>query len=370
MGLEQLAQGCAGLANLLATHGLALAVVGATGNLHWLRTLAERIVEGEQRSDPYLLSTAATEPSAGSDLEDFDALASARLESVAKKTTDGYELTGRKIYVSNGSLAQATIVLAPLERRRPRETLTAFIVPKGHPGLHVVRTERKLGQRASPAAELLFEGCRLPESMRLTDGTMAGRALDLVLGASRAVVGAFGAGIARGVYETCVARMPHSERTHPLLGRLWQNAREARTSYVESNLVSANYGLVSFSDNELLRFADKFIPKGLFRNSPTRQLMSMKLVNEQAKRVMAKLNPRDVALASCYGSATKVVTSELALRNCELAFELLGADATREDVGIAKYWRDARLLPIYEGTNDLCLLDVAKKLTFVRGVRE
>jgi butyryl-CoA dehydrogenase len=368
MGLEQLSQGCAGIANLLATHGLALAVVGASGNLRWLGTLAERIIEDEKRGDAYLLSTAATEPSAGSDLEDFDTIEHAVVESVARQTSDGYELLGRKIYVSNGSIAKAHIVLVPLDRARPRETLTAFVVPKGQVGLHVVRTEKKLGQRASPAAELLLDGCRIPASMRLSEQSMAGRALDLVLGASRAVVGAFGAGIARGVYETCVSQLPEPARQHPLLGRLWQNARAARSSYVESNLVSSQSGLVSFTENELLRLADKFVPSGFVRSDVARQFMETKLFDEQAKRVMAKLGQKDIAWTSCFGSSTKITTSELALKNCELAFELLGANATRREVGIEKFWRDARLLPIYEGTNDLCLLDVAKKLNQIRKV--
>jgi alkylation response protein AidB-like acyl-CoA dehydrogenase len=301
-------------------------------------------------------------------LEDFDALEHAVVESVARQTNDGYELFGRKIYVSNGSIAKAHIVLVPLNRARPRESLTAFVVPKGQVGLSVVRTEKKLGQRASPAAELLFDGCRIPASLRLSEESMAGRALDLVLGASRAVVGAFGAGIARGVYETCVSHLPESARHHPLLGRLWHNARAARSSYIESNLVSSQYGLVSFTENELLRLADKYVPSGLFRSDVARQFMETKLFDEQAKRVMAKLSHTDIARTSYFGSSTKIATSELALKNCELAFELLGPDVIRREIGLEKYWRDARLLTIYEGTNDLCLLDVAKKLAQNRKV--
>jgi butyryl-CoA dehydrogenase len=361
MGLEQLAQGCAGIANLLATHGLALAVVGATGHVRWLRQLAERIVEDEKRGCAYLLSTAATEPSAGSDLEDYEVLGHARVESLASPVVGGYRLNGRKIYVSNGSLASAHIVIMPTDRARPQETLTAFVVPKGQPGLQIVRQEHKLGQRASPAAELHFDGCFVADSMRLSENTVAGRSLDLVLGASRSVVGAFGAGIARGIYDTCRKQVTKTSAAQTLLGKMWQNAREARVCYVEANLANAQLGLVSFTDNELLRLVDRFVPQGLVKTETVRKFMSLPSVNGQAKRIMARLRPHEVALSSCYGSATKAFTSELALRNCELAFELLGARATREETGLPKYWRDARLLPIYEGTNDICLLDVGKK---------
>jgi alkylation response protein AidB-like acyl-CoA dehydrogenase len=371
IGLEQLAQSCAGLANLVATHGLALAVVGASGSVHWLLRLAELIVEHERRGEAYLLSTAATEPSAGSDLEDLDELERARLESEATPGSGGFRLNGTKIYVSNGSLASAHIVVMPTDRRAAAETLHAFVVPREQPGLCVVRTEKKLGQRASPAAELRFTDCFVPEERRLTASTLGGRTFDLVLGASRAVVGAFGAGIARGIHDRCLehvtsaTRRPGTLAPHGsaiLLGRMWANARTARASYVEGNLGNARFGLVSFMGHDSLRRFDRSLPRGWAKNKLTLRLMSHRLVDEPARRFMERLHSSEIALASTLGSATKVTTSELALDNCELALELLGADATREaPVGIAKHWRDARLLSIYEGTNDICLLDVAKK---------
>lgn len=371
MGLELLAQRCAGLANLLATHGLALALVGANGNASTLLQLAERIVADEARGEAYLLSTAATEPSAGSDLEDDDQLLRARLQSEAEVVPMGYRLSGSKIYVSNGSLAAAHVVLMPTCRDRPRETLTAFLVPRESPGLTVVREERKLGQRASPAAELNFNNCFVPESGRLSATTVSGRSLDLVLGASRSFVGAFGAGIARGVYDTCVRlatqeQLPPSRSSrHPceetLIGRLWSNARQARASYIEANLVNAQLGLVSFSENGLLRLMDRFVPQKAVGSAVARKLMNRLPINAAARKQLTQLDDAAIAQASSYGSATKTVTSELALENCRLAFELLGCSATREETGLPKYWRDARLLSIYEGTNEICLVDVSKK---------
>jgi alkylation response protein AidB-like acyl-CoA dehydrogenase len=365
IGLEQLAQSCAGLASLLGTHGLALAIVGSTGNVRWLQQLAGRLIEDERRGQPYLLSTAATEPSAGSDIEDFETLRRARIESQATEVLGGYCLSGTKIYVSNGSLASAHIVVMPTDRTRPQETLSAFIVPKGQPGVHVVRTEHKLGQRASPAAELRFDDCFVPETLRLNESTLAGRSLDLVLGASRSFVGAFGAGIARGVYETCRSRVDASHGKATLLAQMWQNARTARASYLEANIVNAQVGLVSLSDNGLARLIDRLMPPGLARSRAVERLINLPYLNEQARRIVTSLSARDIAFASSYGSATKVETSELALRNCELSFELLGAKATREDTGLPKYWRDARLLTIYEGTNDICRLDVTNKQTYL-----
>jgi alkylation response protein AidB-like acyl-CoA dehydrogenase len=373
LGLESLAQRCAGIANLVATHGLALALVGATGNLRLLRVLADQIVEGERSRRPFLLATAATEPSAGSDLEDFDAIQRSRFESHADPVATGYRLNGRKIFVSNGSLASAIVVVMPTNASAPRETLSAFLVFANTPGLEIVRVEDKLGQRASPAAELVFDGCFVAHEYRLNESSVAGRTLDLVLGSSRAAVGAFGAGIARGVWETCRALCAQRRSNdgvryldHPyaqaVLARLWSNATLARDAYVSAALLQRQLGLVSLMEAEPLRVLDRIVPTRLTHAAWADKLLGWSGIDREAKRLIAAMPDAEIARASAHGSATKWATSELALKNCELAQTLLGIDATREDTGLPKYWRDARLLSIYEGTNEICALDVAKQL--------
>ncbi len=377
VGLEHLAQICVGVANVVAAHGLALALVGATGKVRLLRMLADRIVEGERTDKAFLLATAATEPSAGSDLEDFEAMGHARMESHADPIGNEYVLYGRKIYVSNGSIASAHVVVMPTDRARPRETLSAFLVFADTPRLAVVRTEEKLGQRACPAAELEFDGCRVAAEYRLNEGSIAGRTLDLVLGASRATVGAFGAGIARGVLATSahLARRVLSRGSRPLvehpraqaiLAEMWSNATLARSAYLSSAHVQRRLGLVSLMESEPLRALDRVVPSRLTHGALADKLFGWEGIDREARRLIAQLNVADVELASAHGAVTKLQTSEFALANCELAQELLGAEATREDSGIPKYWRDARLLGIYEGTNEICALDIAQKLHWRR----
>jgi acyl-CoA dehydrogenase len=373
LGLEQLSRVCVGIANVVAAHGLALALVGASGSLCHLRTLADRIVSGEQARRAFLLATAATEPSAGSDLEDFDALGRGCVESHADPTDDGYCLFGRKIYVSNGSLASAHVVVMPTDRARARDTLSAFLVFAGTPGLSIVRTEKKLGQRACPAAELLFDGCHLPREQRLNDRTIAGRTLDLVLGSSRATVGAFGAGIAAGVFETSWrllrqlkgadyrALLEHP-RARALLARQWNNTQLARNAYLSAAIVQHRSGLVSLMEAEPLRALDRLVPSRLTHAAWVNKLLAWGGIDREARRVLADMDAADVALASAFGAASKLSTSELALANCAIADELLGPRATREDSGLPKYLRDARLLSIYEGTSEICALDVTNKL--------
>ncbi|HMA91056.1 MAG TPA: acyl-CoA dehydrogenase family protein [Polyangiaceae bacterium] len=373
VGLEHLSQTCVGIASLVATHGLALAVVGATGRARLLRTLADRIVAGERARKPYLLATCATEPSAGSDLEDFDALGRAKLDSHADAVTGGYLLHGRKIYVSNGSIAGGLVVLMPTARERPRETLSGFFVDANSSGVNIVRTEHKLGQRASPAAELVFDGCFVPDELRLNDATIAGRTMDLVLGSSRATVGAFGAGVARAIVHITgqLARQLQTTKGEPLiehpkaksvLGRMWMNANAARLSYVAAGMVQARAGLVSMMESEPLRALDRIVPQRLTHGAWIEKLLSWERIDHEARRLLAGLADSGIATASAFGSCAKVQTSEQALANCYLANQLLGFEATREGTGIPKYYRDARLLSIYEGTNEICTLDVAHRL--------
>ncbi len=371
VGLERLARSCLGVANLLAVHGLALGVLGAVGALSQLRQLAAQIVDGERKGQPYLISTAATEPSAGTDLEDLELLEHANLRCEAKSVAGGYKISGTKIFVSNGSLASAHVVIAPTDRSRPVDTLSAFLVERDRPGVNVVRVEHKLGQRACPAAELSFAECFVPESHKLNQQSVAGKALDLVLGATRSSIAAFGSGAAFGALLECqrictsggaIAAIDVDQRSaYPILSQMWQNARLARSSYLEAVLANSCFGLVSLMEVAILRQLDRVVPPGIGAWASSLRFFESPLLNREARRWLDHLSPDQVATASAHASAAKIACSQLAIRNCELASELLGPLANIEATGIPKRWRDARLLAIYEGTNELNALDVFKK---------
>jgi acyl-CoA dehydrogenase len=371
MGLERLARCCLGIANLLSVHGLALGVLGATGALTQLQRLATQIVEGERRGTPFLLSTAATEPSAGTDMEDVDLLARAQLHSQAVRVSGGWKLSGRKVFVSNGSLASAHVVLMPTDMANPVQTLSAFLVEACRPGLRVVRVERKLGQRACPASELCFDDCFVPDSHKLNQRTVAGKSLDLVLGASRTTVAAFGSGVAWGVLDDCLKfyrtgpsvlrRTLESRGADALLSQMWQNARLARANYIEAVIANAVFGLISLMQVAPLRQLDRVVPPSLGAWATTRGWFESPRLDREARRWIDHISVDEVAVSCAHASAAKIAGSRLALQNCQVAFELLGPEATRESAGIAKRWRDARLLAIYEGTNELNAIDVYKK---------
>jgi alkylation response protein AidB-like acyl-CoA dehydrogenase len=143
---------------------------------------------------------------------------------------------------------------------------------------------------------------------------------------------------------------------------MWSNATLARSAYLGAAQLQRRLGLVSLMESEPLRALDRLIPSSLTHGTLANKLLGWRGIDREARRILAHLDVGDINLAAAHGSATKICTSEFALANCALALSLLGAEATREDSGIPKYWRDARLLAIYEGTNEICALDVARKL--------
>src|SRR5258705_1197910 len=140
---------------------------------------------------------ALTEREAGSDASNQSTLAA--------RDGDGCVLDGRKIFVTNGREAAAALVFAQTDRAAGHRGISAFLVEKGTPGFTVVKTEDKLGIRASDTAELLFEGCRVPASQRLGE---VGQGFRIALGAldgGRIGIAAQAVGIATAAYEARLA---------------------------------------------------------------------------------------------------------------------------------------------------------------------
>ncbi|MCC6217590.1 MAG: acyl-CoA/acyl-ACP dehydrogenase [Polyangiaceae bacterium] len=373
VGLEELGAGCLGLSNLLGVHGLAIATVSATGDIEGMEKVCRLLTEGERRGRPNLLSTAITEPTAGTDVEDVDLLRKARLVCEATPVRGGYKLNGRKVFISNGSIAHTHVVIMPTDKKNPVETTFAFLVESTAPGFRVGRVERKLGQKACPAAELVFEDCFVPETARLNSKALPGRAIELVLGATRGGVGAWGAAAARGAYERALLHA----RTHKVSGRwlideqwvqiklanMWKNVALARALYVEAMLSNELFGLSQLVSGGAMGALQQRLPRAVLESQALRKLVVSRRTREALQGQIAAMEEWEVDTASAWGSASKVAGTDLGMENCHLALEICGTAGLRHDRGIEKIYRDAKLLQIYEGTNQLNRLEV-----FHRGV--
>ncbi|MBW1781579.1 MAG: acyl-CoA/acyl-ACP dehydrogenase [Deltaproteobacteria bacterium] len=303
---EEFCAACGGLGLSLLAHELGMAPLFVCGDLHvitrWMRRIYREIRSGE----PAMAAFAITEPSAGSDVEDTEGGESARITCRAGKVPGGWRITGRKCFISDGAVAKWVTLFAAIEEGG-LETWTCFLLDKGMPGFSVGRSERKMGQRAADASELILEEVFVPDD-RVIGRVGAGWAINRnVLNFSRPVVGAMALGMARGAFEHAIA---FCNKTR--LG---------------------NRPLIQYQDVRLA-LADMMI-----------QLSAARATVWQAVRYRF---PFQAA-----GSIAKVFCSDTAWSVCNAAMELLGDHGYLHSQGVEKAARDVRLTQIYEGTNQI-----------------
>ncbi len=360
---------------LMGGHGLALASLMLTFNIRILDDLLGKIVEGEKTMNPVMLSCAITEPTAGSDVEEEELYPKAQLVCQAKRVNGGAVLNGRKVFISTGHAAKYHVVIMAFDMKRPLETFACFLVPGDSRGFSLGRKEHKMGQKAGLASELVFEDCFVPEEhIVLAQDDKFGqmfpgqypRLLKGVLGITRAYVGAWSTGTARGVTEHAI----NFAKTHKLKGKTminhqWvqahltnmvMNVFMARAVYMESyfaNLTNMAMGfdtLPAFMNTEFMAWLlqtrpyKKILYSNFLRKVFIKNFFSPEKVQDQRVQYMA--------------SMAKVVGSDVAMENCHLALELAGETGVRHDRGMEKYFRDAKLLQIFEGTNQLNRLNI------------
>ncbi len=194
---EETAWGDAGLATGIPGPGLAGPPIMAFGSDEQRKRFLS-IYEDEQ---PRWGALALSEPGVGSDVSS--------IATLAKEDGDDWVLNGQKHFITNGARADLVVVFATINPQWGRAGIRPFVVPKGTPGFTVGRIEKKLGLRASQTAQLFFTDCRIPK-----DHLLAGRAFESMAGfkaamgtldATRPMVGALATGIARAAHEVAAA---------------------------------------------------------------------------------------------------------------------------------------------------------------------
>ena len=245
---------------------------------------------------------ALTEPHAGSD--------ASAIRTLAKRSGDAYRLTGTKIWISNAPEADRYLVFATVDPDAGSRAISAFLVEKGMPGFRFGAHEQKMGIRACPATELVFEGCEVPAANRLGDEGDGYRIALSALGEGRISIASACVGLARAGLEAAARYL--GERT-AFGGPL--------------------------SDQQGLRF----------------------MVAEMARDVAAaRALTREAAVAKDRGEPLSVVSSlakwtasDAAMRVTTDAVQLFGATGYSRETGIERLMRDAKGAQIYEGTNQI-----------------
>ena len=247
---------------------------------------------------------ALTEPHAGSDA------AAIRTRAECVGAGGGYRLTGTKIWISNAPEAERYLVFATVDPEAGAGGITAFLVEKGMPGFRFGAHERKMGIRACPAAELVFEGCEVPESNRLGEEGDGYRIALSALGEGRISIAAACVGLARAGLEAAARYL--GERT-AFGGPL--------------------------SDQQGLRF---------MLAEMARDVAAARALTREA--AAAKDRGEPLAEAS---SLAKWTASDVAMRVTTDAVQLFGASGYSRETGIERLMRDAKGAQIYEGTNQI-----------------
>lgn len=247
---------------------------------------------------------ALTEPHAGSDASAI------RTRAVRDDGGGSYRLTGTKIWISNAPEAERYLVFATLDPEAGARGITAFLVEEGMPGFRFGAHERKMGIRACPAAELIFEDCEVPTANRL-GGEGEGYKIALsALGEGRISIAAACVGLARAGLEAAARYL--GERT-AFGGPL--------------------------AEQQGLRF---------LLAEMARDVAAARALTREA--AAAKDRGESIAEAS---SLAKWTASDTAMRVATDAVQLFGATGYSRETGIERLMRDAKGAQIYEGTNQI-----------------
>lgn len=313
--MEELCATCGGLGLLLGAHVLGSAPILLTMDLATIRRHLLPAYRASKRGEPRLFGYAITEPSAGSDVEEGHGARQHAPGTTATPVQGGFRLRGRKVFISGGDMAHGVLVFAALAGQG-MESWTCFLVDTKSPGFRVVRTELKMGQRASGAAELEFDDVFVPDT-HVIGGVRGGWALNrITLNFSRIPVGAIALGIAR-------------------------SALDAATDFV------CRYRL---GGKELIQYQEVqlAIAQMTADTSAMRGLLW---------QVAARFTP-----TQSQASIAKSFSADRAVAVCEQAIDLLGNHALVHENRVEKAFRDARLTQIYEGTNQINRLAIIEDL--------
>ncbi|GAB4452524.1 MAG: acyl-CoA dehydrogenase family protein [Anaerolineae bacterium] len=299
-----------------ASHGVIMSVNGTLFCLPLMRFGSEAQkqkylapVAGGQKIGAYSL----TEPASGSD--------AATMKSRAVRDGDHYVISGTKSWVSNGTAADYFILFTMTNPEAGHRGITAFIIEAGQPGLQLGRKEDKLGIRASATCELYFDGYRCPVENRLGEEGEGFKIAMTVLDSGRIGIAAQAVGIAEAAYE---ASVKYARERHAFGGPIGQfQGIQWKIADMKSRLDAAR----------LL----------LYRAA---------VAKEQAKSSGGRFTTE--------AAVAKLFASETAMFCAHQAVQIHGGMGYSKEMPVERYFRDAKITEIYEGTSEIQRMVIAR----------
>ncbi|MFC2169457.1 acyl-CoA dehydrogenase family protein [Acidobacteriota bacterium] len=303
---EELAAACAGMYTTIMANSLAFTPIILFGT--------------EEQKKKFLVpctkeltfsSFCLTEREAGSD--------AGSLKTKAAKVGDEYIINGSKCFITNGGIASMYVVFALTDPSKGARGMSAFIVPRETPGIVIGKEEDKMGHRASNTAEVIFEGVKIPKRNLLAKEGMGFIIAMKTLDQTRAPVGAAGVGVARAALEYAI----EYAKTRVQFGKaiaLFQNT------------------------------AFKIAQMATEINAARHLVWHAAWLLDQGKKC-----GKETAMA-------KLFASDLAMKITDESLNILGGYGYMKDYPIEKMMRDAKLLQIYEGTNEIQRLVISREI--------
>ncbi|MGK0169408.1 MAG: butyryl-CoA dehydrogenase [Gammaproteobacteria bacterium] len=308
LAMEEIAAADCGVANMMAaTSSPVAAAIARHGSAMQQSTYLGKLCSGE-----FLGAILLTEPQAGSD--------AANIKTQARPHGAGFRLEGTKRFITGGRSADVALIVAVTDPSAGKRGITCFVCPTDRLGYEVVREERKLGHRTNDTCEICLDGLEVGHDEVLGE---TGRGLGIALGhlsAGRIAVAAQAVGVARAAFEAAVA----FARDRETFGK----------PIIEHQSIAFQLAEMS-TDIEVAR--------------------QMYLYAAQLERAMEP-SIREASMA-------KLFASEMAERVCSKAIQVHGGYGLMNECPVEKYYRDARVLQIYEGTSEVQKIVISRLIS-------
>ncbi len=327
---EGLHFGCAGIALAISGSTLAAAGIAASGTPEQIgKWVPECLGVGD---DVKLGAYAVTEPQAGSDVKS--------LRTTAKRDGDEWVLNGTKVFITNGGIADVHVVVATVDPALGHRGQASFVVGKDNPGLKQGKKESKIGIRASHTAEVILEDCRIPldnllggmeklerKLERARSGESSGRASNALatFEVTRPQVGASALGIAQAAYEWTVWYLLGADVVSDPLAAWLDESSTAGRPPLERQAVQQ-------------RLADV-----------ATEIEGARLLVQRA----AWMGRNGVPLTGGQGSMSKLKAGDVAMWATRTCMDLVGPFAQSTDCPLEKWFRDAKIYQLFEGTAEI-----------------
>ncbi|RZG81024.1 acyl-CoA dehydrogenase [Acinetobacter sp. WCHAc060033] len=305
LGIIEMCYGDTGLLLSMPRQGLGNSAIAAVANDEQL-----------ERFKGTWAAMAITEPGCGSD--------SAAIRTTATKDGDDYILNGEKIFVTSGERADSVVVWATLDKKLGRAAIKSFVVPKGTPGMKVERLEHKLGIKASDTAAISFIDCRVPPA-----NLLGNEEIDVAKGFA-------------GVMETF-------DNTRPLVAAMAVGCAKAsleRIKEIFKDQLDPNYATPYLQTSNLAA--------QIYRMEAEWEAARLLTIKATWMADNKKPNSREASIAKAKAGR---ICNEITLKCVELAASV----GYNEEELLEKWARDSKILDIFEGTQQIQQLIIARR---------